>query len=200
MKGKEKCKALKEIRRQIAEKNDIPYVVSQCKYQGDCLGTCPRCEAELRYLERELAIRQGLGKAAAVAGISMSVCASLTACASVTEGTAPADYEDISGDVEIYEPDDLLPQTDIKEADPEKETQNDTKETDPEKETQNDTKETDPEEEIAGKIERIDETEGIGGTENPDETEMPDKTEEPEVTTDIAGDISIEDMNEFPAN
>ena len=65
MKGKEKCKALKEIRRQIAEKNDIPYVVSQCKYQGDCLGTCPKCEAELRYLERELAIRQGLGKAVA---------------------------------------------------------------------------------------------------------------------------------------
>lgn len=129
MKGKEKCKALKEIRRQIAEKNDIPYVVSQCKHQGDCLGTCPRCEAELRYLERELAIRQGLGRAAAVAGISMSVCASLTACASVTEGTAPADYEDISGDVEVYDPDDLLPQTDIKETAPEKEPQTDTKET-----------------------------------------------------------------------
>lgn len=177
MKGKEKCKALKEIRRQIAEKNDIPYVVSQCKHQGDCLGTCPRCEAELRYLERELAIRQGLGKAAAVAGISMSVCASLTACASVTEGTAPADdsgYEELSGDVEIYNPDDLLPQTD--------------------------TNETDPEEDIAGKVEKIDETEGIGGTENPDETETPDKTEESEVTTDIAGDISIEDMDEFPAN
>lgn len=153
MKGKEKCKALKEIRRQIAEKNDIPYVVSQCKHQGDCPGTCPRCEAELRYLERELAIRQGLGKAAAVAGISMSVCASLTACASVTEGTAPADYEELSGDVEVYEPDDLLPQTDIKEADPEKEPQSDTKETD-----------------------------------------------NPEVTTVITGDISIEDMDELPAN
>lgn len=171
MKGKEKCKALKEIRRQIAEKNDIPYVVSQCKHQGDCLGTCPRCEAELRYLERELAIRQGLGKAAVVAGISMSVCASLTACASVTEGTAPADssYEELSGDVEIYdgagymeEPpyddDDSLPQTDT------------------------------------------DETEEMGKTEDPEETETPDKTEEPEVTTDIAGDISIENMNEFPAN
>lgn len=172
MKGKEKCKALKEIRRQIAEKNDIPYVVSQCKHQGDCQGTCPRCEAELRYLERELAIRQGLGKAAAVAGISISVCASLTACASVTEGTAPADdsgYEDISGDVEIYEPDDFLPQTDIKEADPEKK-------------PKTDTDETNPEEDIAGKVERIDDA------------------EEPEVTTDIAGDISIEDMDEFPAN
>ncbi len=80
MKGKAKCKALKEIRRQIAESNDIPYAVSQCTYQGDCKGTCPKCEAELKYLERELAIRQSLGKAVAVTGISVSVCASLTAC------------------------------------------------------------------------------------------------------------------------
>lgn len=83
MKGKEKCKALKEIRRQIAQENDIPYVVSQCTHQGDCKGTCPKCESELRYLERELAIRQGLGRAAAVVGISASVCAGLTACGPV---------------------------------------------------------------------------------------------------------------------
>lgn len=83
MRGKEKCKALKEIRRQIAEENDIPFVVSQCTHQGDCKGTCPKCESELRYLERELAIRQGLGKAVAVVGISASVCGGLTACSPV---------------------------------------------------------------------------------------------------------------------
>lgn len=80
MKGKEKCKALKEIRRQIAEKNDIPFAVSQCTHQGDCKGTCPKCESELRYLERELAIRQGLGKAVAIAGISIGACTAFTAC------------------------------------------------------------------------------------------------------------------------
>jgi len=80
MKGKEKCKALKEIRRQIAEKNDIEYAVSECTYQGECKGTCPKCEAELRYLERELAIRQNLGKAVAIAGISVGVCAPMAAC------------------------------------------------------------------------------------------------------------------------
>ena len=74
MRGKEKCKALKEIRRQIAQQNDIEYVVSECSYQGECKGTCPKCEAELRYLERELAVRQGLGRAVAVVGISASVC------------------------------------------------------------------------------------------------------------------------------
>ncbi len=83
MRGKEKCRALKEIRRQIAAENDIPYAVSQCTYQGDCKGTCPKCESELRYLERELEIRKGLGKAVAVVGISTSVCAGLTACSPV---------------------------------------------------------------------------------------------------------------------
>ena len=65
MKGKEKCKDIKrKYAGRIAEKNDIPFAVSQCTHQGDCKGTCPKCESELRYLERELAIRQGLGKAA----------------------------------------------------------------------------------------------------------------------------------------
>ena len=89
MRGKEKCKALKEIRKQIAEKNDIEYVVSECTFQGECKGTCPKCEAELRYLERELAVKQGLGKAVAVVGISASVCTSLTAC---SPGEAVEDF------------------------------------------------------------------------------------------------------------
>ena len=81
-KGKRTCKILKEIRRQIAEANDIEYVVEECQYKGDCLGTCPKCEAEVRYLEEQLHQRQLLGKAAMVAGISaglltMSSCGSL---------------------------------------------------------------------------------------------------------------------------
>lgn len=79
MKGKEKCRALKEIRRQIAEKNEIAYVVSECKHQGDCKGTCPKCEAELRYLEGQLKIRQNLGKAVTIAGLCAAMPA-LTAC------------------------------------------------------------------------------------------------------------------------
>ena len=52
--GKQTCKILKEIRRQIAEANDIEFITSECQYQGDCLGTCPKCEAEVRYLEQQL--------------------------------------------------------------------------------------------------------------------------------------------------
>ena len=75
-KGKQTCKILKEIRKQIAEENDIELVISECTYQGDCLGTCPKCEAEVRYLERELEKRQRLGKAAMVAGLSVGLMAS----------------------------------------------------------------------------------------------------------------------------
>ena len=56
--GKQTCKILKEIRKQIAAENDIKLVIEECTYQGDCLGTCPKCEAEVRYLERELEKRQ----------------------------------------------------------------------------------------------------------------------------------------------
>lgn len=105
MRGKEKCKALKEIRRQIAEQNDIPYAVSQCTHKGDCKGTCPKCEAELAYLERELAIRQGLGKAVAIAGISVGVCTGLAACSPVDtlkNLTQEPVQEELSGDIQLY--------------------------------------------------------------------------------------------------
>ncbi len=72
-KGKQTCKILKEIRRQIAAENDIKLVIEECTYQGDCLGTCPKCEAEVRYLEHELEKRQRLGKAAVVAGLSVGL-------------------------------------------------------------------------------------------------------------------------------
>mgnify|MGYP001091912956 CR=1 FL=1 len=68
--GKQTCKILKEIRRQIAEANGIEFVTSECRYRGDCLGTCPKCEAEVRYIEQQLRSRQRMGKAVALAGIS----------------------------------------------------------------------------------------------------------------------------------
>jgi hypothetical protein len=37
--GKQTCRILKDIRRQIAEANDIEFITSECQYQGDCLGT-----------------------------------------------------------------------------------------------------------------------------------------------------------------
>ncbi len=75
--GKQTCKILKEIRRQIAEANGIEFVTSECRYKGDCLGTCPKCEAEVRYLEQQLRARSLTGKAVALAGISAATFAML---------------------------------------------------------------------------------------------------------------------------
>jgi hypothetical protein len=80
MNGKSKCKILKDIRRQIAADNDIEFVTAECKYQGDCAGTCPKCEAEVRYLEQELVKRQKAGKAVAVAGIAAAIVVSTAGC------------------------------------------------------------------------------------------------------------------------
>ena len=68
--GKETCKILKQIRQNIASENDIPLVVEECHYKGECRGTCPRCEAELIYLEKELMKRRSMGKKLVLAGLS----------------------------------------------------------------------------------------------------------------------------------
>ncbi len=80
MKGKSKCKILKDIRKQIAKENDIEFITSECKYQGDCLGTCPKCEAEVRYLEEELKKRKQAGKRIAVAGIAAAFVVGSSSC------------------------------------------------------------------------------------------------------------------------
>ena len=80
MNGKSKCKILKEIRKQIAADNDIAYVVSDCKHKGDCAGTCPKCEAEVRYLEEQLRKRQLSGKKVAVAGVAAALMVTASGC------------------------------------------------------------------------------------------------------------------------
>ncbi len=79
--GKEKCRILKQIRAEIARQNDIEWVVSECKHQGECRGTCPRCEYEVRQLEAALARREALGKKVAVVGISAGIALSVSGCA-----------------------------------------------------------------------------------------------------------------------
>ena len=71
--GKQTCKILKKIRQQIADANCIEFVTSECRYKGDCLGTCPKCEAEVRYLEQQLRARSLAGRAIALAGISAGI-------------------------------------------------------------------------------------------------------------------------------
>lgn len=80
MTGKEKCKMLKQIRAQIAAQNDVELVTRECTYKGECKGTCPRCESEVRYLEAQLEKRRAACKKVAIAGISAGLALSLSGC------------------------------------------------------------------------------------------------------------------------
>ena len=80
MNGKSKCRILKQIRREIAKQNDIEFVTSECKFQGECSGTCPKCESEVQYLEQELSKRKAAGKAVAVAGIAAALLVGSAGC------------------------------------------------------------------------------------------------------------------------
>jgi hypothetical protein len=73
--GKQVCKILKDIRKQIAEENNIEFITSECQHKGDCAGTCPKCEAEVRYLESQLARRRAAGYPARLAGVSLGLAA-----------------------------------------------------------------------------------------------------------------------------
>ena len=96
-KGKSTCRELKKIRKMIAEQNNIPLEDSECHYEGDCAGTCPKCDAEVRFLENALRMSKQLGKAVALSGVALS----LAACSNQTTGE-PLISEDTS-DVEITE-------------------------------------------------------------------------------------------------
>lgn len=65
--GKRRCEVLKDIRKKVAKANGIKYDPVECTHEGDCPGTCPRCEAEVKYIEQELSKKMGgMKKAAAV--------------------------------------------------------------------------------------------------------------------------------------
>ena len=105
-KGRNICDTLKAIRKQIADANGIDYSPEECHFKGECKGTCPRCEQDVRDLEHELRIRQMAGKAIKVAGVALGItalAASTTSCAtqkgyysSISEKTLPILFQEYS--------------------------------------------------------------------------------------------------------
>ena len=88
-KGKSTCKLLKSIRQQIADANGISYQPIECHHKGDCAGTCPACEEEIRYLERELKARKGNGFGMKVAGIAAGICATVMPMTAAAQAVKP---------------------------------------------------------------------------------------------------------------
>ena len=89
VKGKSTCKLLKDIRQQIADANGISYQPKECHHEGDCAGTCPACEEEIRYLERELKARKGNGFGMKVAGIAAGICATVMPVTAAAQAVKP---------------------------------------------------------------------------------------------------------------
>ena len=54
MDHKEKCKVLKGVRKQIADKLGIDLHQTECTYEGECSGTCPKCAKEEKTLNKAL--------------------------------------------------------------------------------------------------------------------------------------------------
>ena len=71
--GRNICDTLKAIRKEIADANGIEYSPEECHFKGECRGTCPKCEQEVKDLEYELRLRQMAGTAIKVAGVAAGI-------------------------------------------------------------------------------------------------------------------------------
>ena len=98
MKGKQVCSYLKSVRREVAAANGIDLEIPDCTFEGECPGTCPRCEAEVRQLEQALSQRQSLSQKVAIVGVAMGLALSGMSVASA-QNVDPQD----SVDYEIIE-------------------------------------------------------------------------------------------------
>ena len=103
--GKKKCNILREIRKQIAKENDIPYATEECKYKGDCKGTCPKCESELAYLEAQLEKRRRLGLKVTASAVAIGLVTGMAGCdiSLVEQYTLAGAVEAVDPDEEITE-------------------------------------------------------------------------------------------------
>ncbi len=93
--GKNTCNELKAIRKRIAEANEIEYNPHECTFEGECSGTCPACESEMRYIENELRNRKRLGKKIAMVGLAVGL--------SATPAMAQEPDDDLEGDISMPE-------------------------------------------------------------------------------------------------
>ena len=94
-KGRTICKVLKDVRQKIATENGISYHPEECHHKGECTGTCPGCEKEIRYLEEQLKNKQHSGLGLKVAGIAAGVCVTVLPMAAMvqTESNTSSDLQ-----------------------------------------------------------------------------------------------------------
>ena len=79
-KHRKKCDHLKQIRKSMADSLGVDLKQTVCTYEGDCSGTCPKCQQEEKVLSKALMAGTAVVASAAIM---------LTGCGS--------DYDDIAG-------------------------------------------------------------------------------------------------------
>ena len=98
MRGKDKCRILKQLRKDIADRNGIEYQIEECKFKGECKGTCPKCEAELLKLPEQVKKKR---EKAGLVGLGAGVLAlGLVGCTNIDSGIGSnSGNGTLSGDV-----------------------------------------------------------------------------------------------------
>ena len=108
MKGKQICSYLKSVRCEVAAANGIDWEIPECTFEGECPGTCPRCESEVRQLESELSRRKSLSQRVAIIGVAAGLALSgmSVASAQTADTSDSTQYEDewndfVVGNIEL---------------------------------------------------------------------------------------------------
>ncbi|MBQ7736096.1 MAG: TonB family protein [Bacteroidales bacterium] len=113
MYGKSICKYLKSVRRAVADANGIELDIPKCTYEGDCSGTCPQCEAEVRTLENALSARRRMAQKVAVlgvaAGLSMAGIPISSAQSTTPEKMHSSDTVTVTDSTPSFLPDGMVP-------------------------------------------------------------------------------------------
>lgn len=92
------CDELKRVRLELAKANGIDYQPTVCNHQGECSGTCPKCEAELAELTRQIKEK----KEAKIIGVAPLKIVAMAATAAALSLSACHEEE---GDVEVPQSD-----------------------------------------------------------------------------------------------
>lgn len=70
--GRDKCDKLCEIRKKIADANGIDFEPAECHHTGPCLGTCPVCDEEIKYLDEQLKKKKARGEDVILNGLAIN--------------------------------------------------------------------------------------------------------------------------------
>lgn len=95
--GKKKCNTMKKIRKNLADVLNIDLHQTECTFEGECKGTCPKCKQEEDILNKEIAKRAGVLAIGATATLSLAACS--------PQGIFPS--EPLSGDIAVIDEIDL---------------------------------------------------------------------------------------------